>query len=236
MPRSKRMCLPGVLQHVLQRGNNRQTVFVDEQDYKTFLTVLGEALDQFEIQLHGYVLLPDHFHLMLTPETGFALSMAMQAVGRRYVAYFNGKYQRSGTLWDGRFKSTMVQSARYGLRCLQLLDTHPMRAGYATVPGDYRWSSYRRLALGERNDLIDPHPVYQDLGFNSAQAQRAYADYCLTEMPETLIADLMACTSSAVPLGDDFFKKSIERQLGVEFGYTRRGRPPKQKGFGVGLH
>ena len=129
MPRSKRMCMPGVLQHVLQRGNNRQTVFNDEQDYYNFLNVLAESLEQFDIRLHAYVLLPDHFHLMLTPTNGYGLSMAMQAVGRRYVAYFNGKYRRSGTLWDGRFKSTMVQAQRFGLRCFQILDTHPIRAG-----------------------------------------------------------------------------------------------------------
>lgn len=229
MPRARRMCQPGVLQHVLQKGNNRQTVFLDTEDYQQFLRILRETAQQFDVKIHAYVLLPGHFHIMLTPNTAYGLSLSMQALGRRYVSYFNHKYERTGTLWEGRFKSTMVQAQRHLLNCCQWLDAHPVRYGLADSVEEYRWSSYHSLGLGEDDVLLTPHPVYQALGDAPGNRQARYRERARLPLNDTFGGDLLACTSSAVPFGDDFFKKSIAKQLGVEFGYTRRGRPRKQQ-------
>lgn len=232
MPRSKRTSLPGFLQHVSQRGNNSQAVFQHRQDYQFFINLLANTSKHFNVAIHAYVLLPDHFHFMVTPDTTDGLSLMMQAIGRRYVAYFNNRYQRTGTLWEGRFKSTMIQAQSHALNCFHMLDTHASRSGIARYTGEYPWSSYGALALGMENELLLPHPMYKALSEHAVQRQARYQARCRRPLPESFVGDLSACTSSGVPLGDEFFKKSIERNLGIEFGYIRRGRPRKDNAYG----
>src|SRR5574337_70831 len=157
MPRQRRLDLPGVPQHIIQRGNNRQPCFLREQDYRCYLSQLDEAAQAQGCRLHAYVLMTNHVHLLMTPEVVGAVARTMQCLGRRYVGYFNATYRRSGTLWEGRYKSCLVDSERYLLTCYRYIELNPVRAAMVETPGDYAWSSYRANAQGRQDRLVYPH-------------------------------------------------------------------------------
>ncbi len=148
MARRPRMVIPGQPLHIVQRGNNRQAVFFAEQDYLTYLECLRDAAFQQGCWVHAYVLMTNHVHLLLTPTQETNLSRCIQAVGRKYVRYINGHYRRSGTLWEGRFKSAMIDSAQYLLACYRYIELNPVRANMVEHPQHYRWSSFHANAMG----------------------------------------------------------------------------------------
>ncbi|HEY7841803.1 MAG TPA: transposase [Gammaproteobacteria bacterium] len=174
MPRRPRLYLPGVPCHVVQRGNNRAPCFFAPEDYGVYLTRLAEALERNHTALHAYVLMTNHVHLLLTPSDPLGISRVMQSVGRRYVQYVNWRYSRTGSLWEGRHKSSLVAAEDYLLRCHIYIEMNPVRAGMAVTPGDYAWSSFRSNALGEWNPIVTRHPSYAGLGADVAARQRAY--------------------------------------------------------------
>ena len=181
MARLPRLTLADHPHHVIQRGNNRQTIFVDRADHEFMLGLLGDNAALFGVALHAYVLMDNHFHLLATPTSGDGMSLWMQAVGRRYVRYFNDRHGRSGTLWEGRYKSTLIQSERYLLTCMVYIDLNPVRAGMVAGPGDYRWSSYGhyaglRDARPPADRLLTPHPLYWELGNTPFAREAAYAE------------------------------------------------------------
>ena len=141
MARKPRFVLPGYPRHVVQRGNNRQACFFDESDYRKYLDSLAEAAHKYHCQVHAYVLMTNHVHLLVTPTTDEGISQMMQSVGRRYVRYFNGVYRRTGTLWEGRYKASLVQTDSYLLTCYRYIELNPVRAEMVPDPGDYPWSS-----------------------------------------------------------------------------------------------
>ena len=176
MARLPRFCLPGQPQHVIQRGNNRDIIFVDNSDYRFYLEKLYDGCVRFGCKLHAYVLMTNHTHLLLTPITEKAIGQTMQSLGRYYVQYFNYRYQRTGTLWEGRYKSTLIDAEDYLLTCYRYIELNPVRAGMVEHPRDYRWSSYRCNALGVHDPLITEHALYGQLGCNAGERQGAYRE------------------------------------------------------------
>jgi putative transposase len=164
MPRKPRFFLSGVPVHVVQRGNNRQAIFFEAGDYRAYHGWLKAGARRYRCAIHTHVLMTNHVHLLITPEDAQAVSRMMQYVGRRYVPYINYEYGRTGTLWEGRFKSSAVDSQAYLLTCMRYIELNPVRAGMVKAPGDYRWSSYGANALGDSDDLVTPHGLYTALG------------------------------------------------------------------------
>ena len=229
MPRKPRFFLPNVPVHVVQRGNNRQPIFFDEADYIAYLGWLEEAARRWACSVHAYVLMTNHVHLLLTPEGADGVSRALQYLGRRYVAYINDTYQRSGTLWEGRFKSSLVQTETYLLTCYRYIELNPVRAAMVEHPNDYRWSSYAHNADGQTDQLISEHPEYLKLGATEDGRRETYRQLFAVETPEERLKELRDCLQTGAPLGNDKFREQIEATLGRKVGASRRGRPKKPR-------
>ena len=225
MPRKPRMYLAGVPCHVIQRGNNRDACFYAEQDYQFYLDCLQDAGRRYRVAVHAYVLMTNHVHLLLTPKDTEGISRVMQSVGRRYVQYINFEYQRSGTLWEGRHKASLVQAEDYLFTCMRYIELNPVRASMVTHPGDYRWSSYRANGQGEDNLLVSPHALYMAMGPDGPQRQSAYRGLFEHQLDEADIHAIREAAQFCMPLGNDRFKQQIEAALGRSTGYARRGRP-----------
>ena len=161
-----RKCPPGYPVHVVHRGNNRQACFVAASDYKAYAHWLFEASVKFGVQIHAWVFMTNHVHLLMTPEKPDGVSRCMQYLGRHYVRYFNTTYGRTGTLYEGRFKSSIVQSQYYLLACLRYIELNPVRAAMVKDPAEYAWSSYRAHALGAQVKMWEPHPGIPGFGYN----------------------------------------------------------------------
>lgn len=174
MARLPRLDLPGVPQHVVQRGNNRAACFADDEDYLGYRGGLADAATQCGCAIHAYVLMTDHVHLLVTGMERGAVSRMMQRLGRRYVASFNLRHGRTGTLWDGRFKTSLIDSQHYLLACHRFIELNPVRAGMVADPVTYRWSSFRCNALDAPDALVTPHPVYLQLGADRVRRLAAY--------------------------------------------------------------
>jgi putative transposase len=225
MSRKRRFFLPDLPVHVVQRGNNRQAVFFDENDYRIYLDCLSEAAHAHGCAIHAYVLMTNHIHLLTTPSAAAAIGETLQALGRRFVPHINRSYGRSGTLWEGRYKASLVQDDVYLLTCYRYIERNPVRAGMVAEPAAYPWSSYRANALGEANPLLRPHPLYLALGNRAAERQAAYRDLFATEIDPDSLNAVRACLQTGTPLGNDRFRAQIEQALGVKVGYSACGRP-----------
>ena len=171
MPRKPRLYLPGIPCHVIQRGNNRDVCFAAEEDYQAYVEWLRDGAERCGCAVHAYVLMTNHVHLLVTPQDKEGVSRLMQSVGRRYVQYFNYSYDRSGTLWEGRYKATLIDSDQYLLTCMRYIELNPVRAGMVKHPLDYPWSSYAANARGQDNLLITPHELYRQLGRSHAASR-----------------------------------------------------------------
>ncbi|GMR16673.1 MAG: transposase [Gammaproteobacteria bacterium] len=228
MPRQLRYKLPGVPQHVVQRGNNRQVTFFDDSDYVRYLEDLLEASEKCECDIHAYVLMTNHVHLLMTPQREDSIAKVMQSVGRKYVRYINGTYKRSGTLWEGRYKASVVQDNRYLLQCYRYIELNPVRAGMVESPIDYHWSSYAFNAFGQVNELIKPHEQYVALGRNEADRQLAYRELFRNKMDNALLHEIRETTQQCRVLGNERFRNEIEAALQIKATPVTRGRPRKQ--------
>jgi len=176
MPRPPRYPLGGVPQHVIQRGNNRQPAFFHQDDFRFYLDCLGEAAAKHSCEIHAYVLMTNHVHLLMTPCQVNGVAKVMQSLGRRYVRHINSTYQRSGTLWEGRYKASLVESEIYLLTCSRYIELNPVRANLVTDPAEYSWSSYQWYALGKSDPLITDHAVYLELGRTDEERRKAYRE------------------------------------------------------------
>ncbi len=213
MARFPRIVIPEQPLHIIQRGNNRAPCFFADEDYRFYLDSLKDASTRYGCRIHAYVLMTNHVHLLLTPESTESPSAILQSVGRRYVRYVNQAYRRSGTLWEGRFKSSLIDSERYLLVCSRYIELNPVRARMVDQPGDYRWSSYRYNALGQADVLLTPHFLYERL---DANPMRRYAAYRALFDAQTDPAELQAirsATETGSILGNDRFKENIEMTL-----------------------
>ena len=225
MARLPRLTVPGYPHHVIQRGNNRQPIFVAAEDFGRMLALLSEYASQFQVAIHAYVLMDNHFHLLATPETAEGLPKMMQAVGRSYVRYFNDHHGRSGTLWEGRFRSCLTQAETYLLACQRYIELNPVRADMVAHPAEYRWSSYRANAQGEEDALVRPHPLYEALGRDAARRQAAYRELFRYELEPGLVDEIRRATNGNYALGNERFAKQVALALGRRAAPGKSGRP-----------
>ena len=199
MARQPRFFVPGLTQHVIQRGNNRGAMFREAVDYEMFLLSIAEASLKYDIDVHAYVLMTTHVHLMITPGSATAIPKAMQCIGRRYVLYFNRMYGRTGCLWEGRYKAWMLDDERYWLTCLRYIEQNPVRAGMVSSPDQYRWSSYHAHAGDGRPSFLTPHPLYLGLGATSRERQAAWRTICGGTMSDQELSETRQRIRGATP-------------------------------------
>ncbi|MDF1615803.1 transposase [Desulfurivibrio dismutans] len=231
MPRLPRLYYPGCAQHVIQRGNNREACFCTVGDYKAYLSFLEEAAVKYQVAIHAFVLMTNHVHLLLTPGDELGVSRMMQALGRKYVQYFNFTYGRTGTLWEGRYKSTLVSADNYLLTVYRYIEMNPVRAGMVDHASEYPWSSYQGNALGKPVQLLTAHPLYDQLGKTDAERQSAYRALFRDKMPERDLMAIREATNKAWALGDDRFKAQVEAMTGRRSAPLGRGGDRKSSAF-----
>jgi putative transposase len=225
MARLPRLTVAGYPHHVIQRGNNRQDIVRSDADREFLLELVGESARQHQVALNGYVLMDNHFHLLLTPETVQGVPLMMQAVGRRYVRYFNDRYHRSGTLWEGRYKSTLVQTERYLLACMVYLDLNPVRAGLVADPKNHLWSSHRHY-IGQASDRrITTPPVYWGLGNTPFAREAAYTDLVHSGQTAAEQGAITDATLHGWALGDAAFAAELQKRTLRRIARGRPGRP-----------
>ena len=198
--RPLRFCPAGVPVHVIQRGNNRQVIFASDKDMAAYARWLHEGAIKFGIQVHGWVFMTNHVHLVLTPDSDIGISKLFQSLGRLYVCYFNHIYARTGSLFEGRFKSSLIQDSRYFLACLRYVELNPVRAGMVSDPSDYRWSSYHSHAFGLSVKMWQPHDVYLNLDRSDAMRQKRYRELISEALEPEVIAKIRQCANSGLKL------------------------------------
>jgi putative transposase len=225
MPRRARIHLDGVPLHIVQRGHNREPCFFAEEDYFTYKHCLAKALDEAQCALHAYVLMTNHMHLLLTPKKAEAVPRLIITLGRRYVQYVNRTYRRTGTLWDSRYKSSLIQAETYLLACQRYIELNPVRAAMVEDPAHYRWTSYRANALGQQDGLLTPHPLYLALGQTEKLRREAYRALFRAHLDTDAIGDIRLALNQSQPLGSARFYAKIEKVTGQRREPKPRGRP-----------
>ena len=226
MARLARLTLPHHLHHVLHRGNNRQNVFATAADFERFLQLLAGFSIQWEVAVHAYVLMSNHVHLLATPlQDNNGLPRMMQAVGRSYGRYFNDMHNRSGTLWEGRYRSTLIQADRYGLACMVYTDLNPVRAGVVADPASYPWSSHAHY-VGQRVDpVITPHAVAWALANTPFAREAAYVELVQRGLEASQCRVLTQSVLTGWVLGDEHFTNEVQKKTARRVVQTRAGRP-----------
>jgi putative transposase len=224
MSRKPRFPLVGVPQHVIQRGNNREPCFHGAEDCQRYLNDLREAAGRNGCRLHAYVLMTNHVHLLVTPMQEHGVSHLMQDLGRKYVRYINHTYRRTGTLWEGRYKSSLIDSDAYLLTCMRYIELNPVTAGMVAEPGLYRWSSFRANAWGEPDRLLTSHGIYLGLGTSATARHAGYRQLFHAQLPVAAAQHIRNCIDYNHPLGNDRFRQEVEQMLGRKVGMPRRGR------------
>lgn len=231
MARLPRYVVPGQPQHVILRGNDRSDIFRAEADYRFFLEKLQLACDKHGAEIHAYVLMTNHLHLLVTPTQEYSLAKTMQTLGRYYVQYFNYTYRRTGTLWEGRYKATLIDSETYLLTCMRYIELNPVRAGMVSHPSEYPWSSYHHNAQGQPDELITPYLEYRRLGKTDQARQAAYRQLFKHHIPERDIIEIREATNKAWALGSDRFKERTAQQLARRVQPSARGGDRKSEKF-----
>jgi putative transposase len=235
MARLPRFVLPEYPQHVIQRGNNGQRILFDEADYWFLWERLSAGAGKFACDVHAYVLMPNHFHLLITPHVENGLGKLMQYVGRYYVQYFNQRYGRTGTLWDGRYRATLVDPKVYFNACARYVEENPVRAGLVKEPGGYDWSSYGAHATGREDALTKPHPEYLALGRSARARQEAWRDLFATRMDPRLLERIRSATNKAWVLGGTDFCAEVEDKLNRRATPRARGGDRRSAAYRQGL-
>ena len=225
MPRLARLCPEGIPQHIIQRGNNRSVCFCSEDDLAFYIYCLKEYSLKYEVDIHAWVLMTNHVHLLGTPKKGGAVSRMMQSVGRMYVRYFNKTYRRTGTLWEGRFKSCLVESERYLLECYRYIELNPVVANMVQDPAEYYWSSYQCNALGKESSLLKPHQEYLSLGKSSDERLKNYRELFKYHIDEEMVTDIREAVNKGMALGSGRFKEQIEQTYHRRVVPRKAGRP-----------
>ncbi len=228
MARLPRFYVPDTPLHAIQRGNNRSLLFFEPVDYSQYVSWLKEAAFEHRCAIHAYVLMPNHVHLLVTPNQATSLPKMFQSLGRRYVQYVNAKYERTGTLWEGRYRATIIDSDAYLLTCCRYIELNPVRANLVAHPRDYIWSSYRFHALGRANPLLTPHELYLQLGRTALARQQAYRALFRQHLSEEVLESIRDATNSAWVLGSSRFTARMERKLDRRVSPLPRGRPRKE--------
>jgi putative transposase len=215
--------------HVIQRGNNRQVIFFEDQNYGLYHDWLAYAAREYGCAIHAYVLMTNHVHLLLTPSAAESLPGMMQLLGRRYVRMINARYRRTGTLWEGRYKAAPLDSDIYFFACSRYIELNPVRARMVRAPADYPYSSYRANVLGEADALVRRHSLFARLGSDAEAQQEAYGALFREKLDEQFVDDLRAATNGGWALGDERFKKEIAEAANRRTEPLPKGRPPEPK-------
>jgi putative transposase len=229
MARLPRLQVAGIPVHVLLRGNNRQPVFYVEDDYHLYLDTLRMAAREFDFSVHAFSLMPTHIHLVGTPRQADSLSKAMQAVGRRYTRHFNLSNDRTGTLWEGRFRSMLFEPVHYLLPLMCYVDTNAVRTGIVFSPEQYRWSTFKHHAGIESIPWVSDHSDYWALGNTPFERQMRYREYCDAGLSTSAIEQIRAHVHSGWPLGDSTFLQRLGRTTERRVSPLAKGRPPGSK-------
>lgn len=229
MARLPRLIVPHQPHHVIQTGNNEQPVFHDADDYQAFLGWLRTAATTYKVQIHAYVLMPNHLHLLVTPTDEDGLGQMMQWIGRYYVPYFNHKYGRSGTLWNGRYKTSLIDADAYFMLCSRYIESNPVRSGLASRHEEYPWSSYCHHAGIRSDGLIVDHPKFWELGNTPFQREAAYVALFELVITDEEIAQIGKALLKGWPLGSEQFKTALQNKVQRRVLPAKRGRPFKIK-------
>ncbi len=228
MSRLPRLTVPAYPHHIIQRGNNRQLIFADADDRRRFLDELQAHAKARGVAMHAYVLMGNHVHLLATPDDVNSVPLMMQGVGRAYVRWFNRRHGRSGTLWEGRYRSALIEAERYLLACMAYIDLNPVRAGMVTAPADYPWSSHAHL-VGLRHDpLVTPHALYWQLGNTPFARERAYADLVAAGLTPTTRDALAGAAHSGWALGSEAFLGDLQARTERRLVRAPAGRPVRK--------
>ncbi|MDP3833619.1 MAG: transposase [Hydrogenophaga sp.] len=225
MARLPRLTVAGYPHHIIQRGNNRQDIVRSDADREFLLDLLGESARKHQVAMNAYVLMDNHFHLLLTPETAEGVPLMMQAVGRRYVRHFNDRYQRTGTLWEGRYRSTLIQTERYLLACMVYMDLNPVRAGMVADPKNHPWSSHRHHIGQTQDRRITPHPLYWSLGNTPFAREAAYTEMVRASLSAEQQGAITDATLHGWALGDAAFAAELQKRTVRRIARARPGRP-----------
>jgi putative transposase len=215
---------------VIQRGNNRSPCFFADEDYRFYLLCLQKGAARYQCAIHAYVLMTNHVHLLLSPGTEDGLSLMMRYVGSRYVQYVNYVYSRTGTLWEGRFKSNLIESERYLLACYRYIESNPVRARIVESPAKYPWSSYAHHASGREDRVVHDHPMYVALGTTPHERQGTYRELFRQPVDDEELEEIRESVNGGIVLGGDRFKDAIERTLARPVQPSKGGRPRKANG------
>jgi putative transposase len=225
MARLPRLTVAGYPHHIIQRGNNRQDIFGSAADRRLFLNLLADNAAQSKVAIHAYVLMGNHVHLLATPETADGIPQMMQALGRRYVRLYNDTHGRTGTLWEGRYKSTLIQTERYLLACMAYIDLNPVRAGLVAHPGEYAWSSHGHYAGDKSDPVVTPHPLVWGLGNTPFAREAAYRELVLRGLTAQQLQDLTQSALKGWALGEQGFVDSLQSQTARRVSRSAAGRP-----------
>lgn len=216
---------------MVQRGHNRDAVFFEAQDYLAYLDWLRQAAVRYEVGIHAWCLMTNHIHLLVTPQEVAGVARMMQFVGRHYVPYVNHKYGRSGSIWEGRYKASLVDAENYLLACMRYIELNSVAAGIVDHAAKYRWSSFHSNALGQEDVLITPHSLYKALiGGGSGRANYLELFNVHQDSLDEQAQQISAANQTGTPLAGSRFLEQIEKALGRKTGQARRGRP---KGYRV---
>jgi REP-associated tyrosine transposase len=227
MPRKPRFYLPDVPVHIVQRGHSREPVFFDSQDYATYAYWVSEAAPRYGVSVHAFVLMTNHIHLLVTPSEISSISLFMQYMGRHYVPYINHKYGKTGSIWEGRYKASMVDEEGYFLTVMRYIELNPVRAGMVEAPGHYRWSSFCHNAGTREISFVRGHPVYVSLGKSEEHRYEVYRELFNGHIDPSAIKQIADAWQTGTPLGNQLFRDKIEARLSQRVGQARRGRPRK---------
>ncbi len=231
MARLPRLYLPGCAQHVIQRGNNRNACFYAAADYQVYLSFLKDSAEKYQVAIHAFVLMTNHVHLLVTPQDEQGVSRMMQALGRQYVQYFNYTYERTGTLWEGRYKSTVVDVDSYLFCVYRYIELNPVRASMVGHPADYPWSSFQANAMGKAIKLLTPHPLYCGLGNTAESRQAVYLSLFSGAIPDRETAFIRQATNKSWVLGSEQFKTLMAEKTGRRAEPRGKGGDRRSAGF-----
>lgn len=229
MARLPRLVVPFQAHHVICKGVDRQAIFREQADFLTYLDWLGQAARQFKVAIHAYVLMANHVHLLLSPSDTLGLGKMMQWLGRHYVPYFNHKYARSGTLFQGRFKAAVLDAEQYFLVCSRYIEQNPVRAKLCNEPGEWPWSSYAHHIGHKTDSIITDHPLYWALGNTPFEREAQYQRLLAQSAPEHEIVQIQQTVIKGWALGSERFANGLEARTLRRIGPAKRGRPAKPK-------
>lgn len=227
MPRKPRFYLPNYPVHIVQRGHNKNNVFFENEDYKAYLDWLQEGSEWYEVPIHAYALLKNEIHILASPSDKEAASRMMQYQGRRYVPYVNAAYGKTGTIWQGRYKASLIDPDTALINSMLYIENLPVRDGLSKSAASYKWSSYKANAQGRKNPLITPHDTFKGLARGDKKRQEKYVALTKAGLSDEVVTDIQDAWQTGTPLGSDKFKAMVEKKLKIKVGHAKRGRPRK---------